>query len=247
MARVYKVVVREGTDILTDTGVGEVTSDHFTSSTYSQNTDTWMNAGNTSANYGAAQDFYVGHYDASGFGVARGLVRFTFTDVNSYLHGDISREITSNLYLYVNSTTGTTNRTYNVDILAPARRFIESESTWTVYTTGNNWSTAGCGHSTDDYVSSYVKSGSFQGAGSYYSVDVSNSVNAFLNDPSWSFVTGWRISDSTETSGTYKQLASSENSTASVRPVLSISFKIRNGRKLGMWNAQSKSMGCSRG
>lgn len=241
MARRYGAVLRQGADITSFAN----TTDNYDSQIYNQNIDNWMYAAAATTNYGNTQDVYVGH---SGIGVARGLIRFTATSELSLFPDMSTREITATLYVYVKATFGTTNRTYTCYMLKNARRFLELESTWIRYLIGSNWTTAGAGSSTSDYTTSNSGSGIVGSAGVYHSIDVSQSIDDWINNEDWNYVTGWRLHDASgESSGTYKQLGSSETSTASQRPRLEIFFKIRNGRKLGMWNAQGKSMGSSRG
>ena len=246
MAKEYKVVVRNNTDIRTDTGVGEVTTDNYDSSTYLQTIDTWMFAVSPDSNYQAAQTMYLGN---NGFGNARALIRFTFKDVFAFMHGDISREISSNLYLYVDSSAGTTYPVCDCYMLDPDRRFIENQATWNICYTGNAWDSGGASSTPEDYRTTDAGSGTLQPAGSTATIDVSDSVGEWINNYRgiWAYVTGWVLKYNSEASGDYKQVGSSENITLTKRPVLSVGFKIRNGRKLGMWNAQNKSMGSSRG
>lgn len=72
MAREYKVVARYNTDIKTDTGVGETTTDNFPSSIYKQTADTWIDSGNTTTNYGDTQQMYVGNAVGKSMGSSRG-------------------------------------------------------------------------------------------------------------------------------------------------------------------------------
>jgi len=241
MARAYTIVYRQGADIKAFSN----TTDNFDSLTYGQCVDNWMWAAAPTTNYGSTQDIYVGH---NGIGVARGLIRFTGTGTHALMHEGMPREISANLYVYVKATSGTSSRAYAAYMLRNARRFIESESTWAIYETGNNWTTAGADSSASDHTTTDSGSGTVGAAGAYYAIDVSAAIASWTNDSSWSYVTGWRIHDADgETSGTFKQLGSSETITAAERPRLEITYKIRNGRKLGMWNAQNKSMGSSRG
>jgi hypothetical protein len=58
------------------------------------------------------------------------------------------------LYLYSSSEALTTAK--DLTVYRNFRAWVEGQATWNVYSTGNNWGTAGCGNTTTDYESTAI-------------------------------------------------------------------------------------------
>ena len=98
----------------------------------------------------------------------------------------------------------------------------EAQSTWNIYKTGNNWTTAGCGSDGNDYTS--VDMVSFAGASGWNNCSVVAQVQTALD--SIGSISHFLLKDSSENSATEKiqEYRTKEFSTASVRPKLYIEW-----------------------
>lgn len=98
--------------------------------------DTWMDADNKSTNYGTAINFYIGELSTGAAYRSRALIKFDFAP---YANAEITAA-TIDLYKYhdLASNDGTI---YAYRVL---QNWEETQATWNVYSTGNNWATAGC-------------------------------------------------------------------------------------------------------
>ncbi len=67
--------------------------------------------------------------------------------------------ISAKLFLYVNGDYSSNART--LDVFRVLRAYNPAQATWNVYTTGNNWTTAGCGSAGNDYDNTVVGSRAF--------------------------------------------------------------------------------------
>lgn len=102
--------------------------------------DTYLSSGATTTNFGTSAFVFFGESAGSVF---RTLVQF---DLSSIPSGTTVNSATLNLW--IRSFTGTNTRTLRV--YRVLRNWAETQATWNVYTTGNNWGTAGCANTTTD-------------------------------------------------------------------------------------------------
>ena len=107
--------------------------------------DTYILSNNATTNYGTGSVIIVGYKD-NGLNpptVGRGLVKFDLSSIP--VNASV---ISANLYVWVaadNSDNARTLSAYRV-----LRAWVETQSTWNIYSTGNNWGTAGCGNTSTD-------------------------------------------------------------------------------------------------
>jgi len=116
------------------------------------------------------------------------------------------------------------------------RAWVELESTWNVYSTGNNWTTAGAGSDGNDYVSTELGSASVTGTGA---------VAITLNASGIAIVQGWvngtianngfilRHTAETDDKNTY---GSSDHATAESRPQFVIEYLL--GGQFIRWSSE---------
>lgn len=140
--------------------------------TFYATADTWLDNGNSTTNYGTGSDCYV---DPDGSDEARALIKFDVSSIPS------TALITSaTLYLYSDWWwAGTGSGTSYVDKVL--RNWVETEATWGVYSTGNNWGTAGCKNSSTDYSNTGETSTTIDGTDKWFSWDVKTIVQAWVN------------------------------------------------------------------
>lgn len=102
------------------------------------------------------------------------------------------------------------------------RAFVASEVTWNVYSTGNNWGTAGARNTSDVetpvYTAAHVLGDRDQDV---WTLDLTEMVKDALDasDTTLRFLLGWALATTSQNS---VQIASQDNATASKRPVLTI-------------------------
>ena len=95
-------------------------------------------------------DIYVGDETIPGNPKYRGFVKFNTSSINP------ASLVSASLTLTVSADLSIHDRTLSV--YRPLRNIVYSEANWSVYSTGNNWGTAGCGNSTSDYNSNALGS-----------------------------------------------------------------------------------------
>jgi hypothetical protein len=109
-----------------------------------------------------------------------------------------------------------------------------SQCTWNIYSTGNNWDTAGCSAATD-YDSDIIRETSLPQAyqwvtyfGNTLVDDVQKMVNGTYDN------NGWIITPTSEPSAAYRSFASSENATVQYRPKLIVEYNLNARTKATM-------------
>ena len=133
------------------------------------------------------------------------------------------------LYMYQSGNDGT-----SINVLAKVlnRAWIEAQATWNIWTTGNNWTTAGALHETNDRSATTTFD---------ISVNTTNEMKAFTTAQLISDVEdmadgtlgnyGWHLSLNTASATRYKQWISSEGADGS-RPYLSVTYTATGGGTL---------------
>ena len=115
-------------------------------------TDSWFDNFATTTNRGTSTFLQVGE-EAGASRIYRGIIKF---DLSSIPTGAIITSATLSLKLKTDASTNTrTFRFYRVK-----RAWVEGECTWAIYSTGNNWGTAGCANTTNDREATDVGSAS---------------------------------------------------------------------------------------
>jgi len=105
-------------------------------------TDTFIDSSEPTVNIGSDDNFYIGDL-ATGAIITRALIQF---DLSSIPVGSTIISATLSIVPYTDHSSNSS--TYSVHRLL--RTWEELQATWNVYTTGNNWGTAGAGNTTTD-------------------------------------------------------------------------------------------------
>lgn len=113
--------------------------------------DSFLNYKAPTTNLGTDATMVVGeHQSLTGY-VYRGIIKFDLSTIPS---SSVITSATLSLWTYSDaSANARTMYLYRVK-----RNWVESEVTWNVYSTGNNWTTAGCADTTDDREASAIGS-----------------------------------------------------------------------------------------
>lgn len=109
--------------------------------------DTYMASNATTTNFGADNYMRIGELSWAG-NICRALLKFDLSSIpatatidSAVLHTWLKDSGTTN------SSTNSTHRLYRV---RNSRDWVETEATYTIFKTSNNWTTAGCGSTASD-------------------------------------------------------------------------------------------------
>lgn len=92
-------------------------------------------------NYGTADKVVIGKYSTTS--TSRALIKFDLSSIPSS-----ATIISATLSFYVKADNATASDT--ISVYRTKRNWVETQATWNIYSTGNNWGTAG-GLGADDY------------------------------------------------------------------------------------------------
>ncbi len=104
--------------------------------------DTWLNSRYATTNYDTRTGGLIGreYYNDE---IARYLCKGDFSSISI----DSINSISLKLYLYNNGLTGWNE----LHVHRVLRNWVTDEATWNIYSTGNNWTSGGCGSSGNDF------------------------------------------------------------------------------------------------
>ena len=177
--------------------------------------DTWLDDLSATTNRGTQTTFYVAHYDDRGDNKeGKAVIRFAASEIPRG-----SRVITGTLSLYVTNLGSTAQPIIIGETLKP---WVEDEATWNIYSSGNNWSTAG-GAEGKDYTTKGSPAASTPGsAGSTFEQDVTNIVRRrSMNTRVFDF---FMVQDGTTEMSSQTNFDSSDSSTSGRRPELVVVY-----------------------
>lgn len=190
---------------------------YTSSGTTTYDDDTTLRDSNPTTNYGADAFITIGLN--SGVSLRRSLIRFDL------------EQGTNPPDTYQTATAGTItiycetyNSTRTVELYKCLRPWVENQATWNIYSTGNNWGTAGCDDVVNDYVNTGCGSVSVASVGSKDIVLNSTGIaalNAWIANPSTNNGFLLRHTAETTNSNTYTSV---EGGTAANRPKLSFEY-----------------------
>jgi hypothetical protein len=195
--------------------------------------DSWLRSNQATTNFGGNANMQVGNLGSSAIETGRALVAF---DVQANIpSGDTVTDATLSLYKFASNYAGVTS------IYRLFRNWIEAQVTWNVWSTGNNWSTAGAGDTTNDRSSTVSATtntpsndtGEFLDyTGAQLINDVQGMLDGTFDQNGWLF-----ISDGEGVIGSRRQeYRTKEHGTAGERPKLIIehesSFSPQTARRL---------------
>lgn len=184
--------------------------------------DNWMDSGAATTNNGSSNVLAVGEQNGA-TRTHRALIKYDLSSIPA------SANVTSaTLTLTVAANNSVNART--IHMYRVLRAWVGSESTWNIYSTGNNWGTAGCSNTTSDRESASAGSGtqpSGPSAGTQVVITLDNDklkemiAGSFANN-------GWLLQVETETNDQVNY-DSVESSTAEERPLLTINYTLLTG------------------
>jgi hypothetical protein len=121
--------------------------------------------------------------------------------------------------------------TMKVRRILPARDWVETQATWNIWKTSNNWTTAGCLSDGNDRVatpSSSMASYAIGGTGAYYAITgLAADVEGFINGTFTN--NGWLLSTDDGGSGQSHKTFASTSGTDGQRPYLEVVYTAGGG------------------
>ena len=173
--------------------------------------------GAATTNYGASDTLLTGELDDGTSGLHRAFIKF---DLSSIPIGPVKIESATLTLTHINDYASNTRTMYVRQVY---RNWIESEITWNIYSTGNNWQTAGASGSGDTGNWFGVSVGSIsiphnQGLGSTVSVSISTDITTLKTY--YGFVL-WMETEENDGHG----FASSDHANSSYRPKLVVTYR----------------------
>jgi len=157
-------------------------------------------------------------------------------------------DVSATLILKYLSQADTSTPSYRLNRLL--RDWSETTSTWNIYSTGNNWGTAGAKNSTTDYDGAVSKTGTFGNATNFELSDdatFNGIVEGWLNGTYTN--NGFVMANTSGGTNNYKNFGADDDATSTNRPYLSITY--RRGAGLAQFPASTNldvvggSLGCS--
>jgi hypothetical protein len=179
--------------------------------------DTYISDVNPTTNYGTAAVLYVGELNV-GANILRTLIKF---DLSSIPSGALINSAT--LSFYTTGDYSDTDRTWAARRLK--RDWVEAQATWNIYSTGNDWSTAGATHTDDSDLTNMgeatVANNLVNGSEIQFALtasEVQKMIDGTYANYGWLIkIKGAELNDSYE-------LGSSGNGTSGLRPKLVIEY-----------------------
>lgn len=217
--QMHRIVAKNKVSVLTSPASFQ--QGNLPDATYAGCEDVYMFGGDATANKDG-DDRLITRDSGGGTAFDRTFVlRFDISDIPS---GSTITSATLTLY---NAGTVQGGTTY---LYASLRDWSETQATWNVYTTGNNWSTAGCRGSSTDMTGTFGTS-----TGDFANAAISASASEVTFASTADFVTlvqnaldGDGIVDmvahDTADAGVYNEWTASEGATASQRPKLTVTW-----------------------
>ncbi|MBK7366189.1 MAG: DNRLRE domain-containing protein [Nitrosomonas sp.] len=176
--------------------------------------DTWIRSESPTQNNGTNVQLQVGEINGL-VGARRSLIKFDLSSLPS--NATITSAVLS-LYVVTNGDFSINARTFRVYRLK--RAWVESQATWNIYSTGNNWAAAGGFHA-DDCEQTEI------GGRAFTATETQNQFKDFILTPitkaALDLGNGWMIKADTEDNDAYL-FASSSDATAANRPKLVITY-----------------------
>jgi len=181
--------------------------DTDTTSTNSGDSD--CREGSPTVNRSTAVEFATGYHTSGTNLKMRGFIQWTLPSGSGTI---------SDVVMWLYNTVGTQTLA-QVNMHQLTRTFVESQVTWNVYSTGNNWTTAG-----GDYGATIVDSNTGNTNFTWYSFGVMGSAATNPITLTWSDTVGFLLKAATESGNNYNDWASKEATNTSLRPYLEITY-----------------------
>ena len=180
--------------------------------------DTYITSENATTNYGTNATMRVGNQiDAYN---NRGLLKFDLSTIPS--SAIVSSAI---LTLTISTAWGAAN----VAIYRQKKAWVEAQATWNIYSTGNNWTSAG-GFNASDCEQTNIGSGTPSSNSVGTVLNITLSASAIQEMIAGSFTNnGFLIKTTTEAGDNATLFATSSHATSSYRPKLVIGYSLPSG------------------
>ena len=181
--------------------------------TYTGVEDTTLNEAAATTNYGSSDTLNAQSFDTR----QHALIKFTGL---SNITGPVTVD---SVTLYIYSEGGYDQ--YTISVRRVLQNWVEGQATWNIYSTGNNWNTAGGLGAASDRVS--ATSATFthtnaSGDKTASSAGMASDVEGWINGTLDNY--GWMLSNDASADGNYSTLGSDERATATERPYLSVDY-----------------------
>jgi len=181
--------------------------------------DTYILSSSPTTNYGTSSVIVVGQVlPFATPEINRGLIKFDISSIPSN-----SSIVSANLYLWVSADDSSNARTLSA--YRVLRAWVEAQATWNVYSTGNNWGTAGCSNTSTDREAASIGSasvGASESVGTMITIALNTAkVEEWINGTLTN--NGLLLKVDTESSDKYSY-DSSSSGTAGERPKLVIEY-----------------------
>ena len=183
-------------------------------------TDTQMVSDAATTNYESAISFGVGESNVAAR-IIRSIVKPDFSPVSGYIITAATLKLTPMIDFSDNARTLYAHRVL--------RSVTMTQATWNVYSTGNNWGTAGCGNSTTDYDGAVVLGSTTQPASptidspGFVSMTLDATELQKMNDGTYTN-NGIVLFVATESSDEIVY-HSKESTTSAYRPIITVTYK----------------------
>lgn len=185
----------------------------MTTTTLNPTADTYLSNSAATTNYGSATTVQHGAY-AGGI-IRHSLVKF---DLSSITSSDICNSATLSVWLALDLANS--DCTFSIHRLL--RNWVENQATWQIYSTGNNWGTAGGTNSSDIDTTAMGVSGtvsSTSALGTEIQIIINTTEMKKMYDGTNTNY-GWLIKSTSETESDIWGVYSREYATSTVRPKL---------------------------
>jgi hypothetical protein len=166
-------------------------------------------------NYGASNPMRIGVASTTQY--YRGLWKF---DVSSIPSGSVVSA--ASLTLNCSAATDNSKHSY-LKIYRQLKAWVEAEVTWNIYSTGNNWTSAG-GFNASDCEQTEIGSADVTIAASYTIALTASKIQEWISGTLTNNGLFGKEQEDNGNTNSYKRYDSSENGTAGNRPLLSVTY-----------------------
>lgn len=182
--------------------------------------DTWIDSASVNTNMSAEDRLFIGEW-WGGVETGRAVAKF---DLSSIPLGSVVTSAVFSIWTKVDYS----NNARSVKLYRVKRNWVTAEVTWNNYSSGNAWTTAGAGDTTNDIDGTLHASGSTtasQSAGTEIQLTFDAYGASELSKMIWGTVSnyGWLIKYDTESDDAY-DFHSSRSATSGYRPKLAIDY-----------------------
>lgn len=204
----------------------------------SNGTDTQIDGRLPTANYTNATDYQIGDNNVSESTAKRILIKFDLSSIEAI---DSISNATLSLHEYTASDTAGTS-SWAANLHRVLVNWVEAEATWNIYSTGNDWTTAGCSSDGNDRIAAVSATVTLDGTsadafidwdGNQLDTDVHSMTRGTVDNYGWILEAPTAENKGSDTSR--NGFVSSENGTSSQRPKLAITHALDTPLTAGMF------------